>query len=290
MVGHLLKDLASFQARLKARKSVNVNDADTKAVALALATVYFNEVRPRLVDALVTTFDAAPLDQAWQELVRLAHGNNARGTYLKLVKRLAAELKEVSVQVLSRAAERQRPAAPFSDLTPAELQVLETLQALLPTAAASYRQGLLDLRADERLSYRGTASEFREALRETLDHLAPDAEVAKQPGFKTEDGQTKPTMKQKARFVLTARGRSKTQTAVAEKTVGVVDGLAGDVVRATYDRASLATHLETTRTEVFRIKRYVDTVLFDLLEIPEVEQGTGGGRRLGRRRGRPTRG
>jgi hypothetical protein len=91
-----------------------VNDADTKAAALALATVYFNDVRPRLVDALATTFDAAALDQAWQELVRLAHGNNARGTYLKLAKRLAAELKEVSVQVLSRAAERQRPAAPFS--------------------------------------------------------------------------------------------------------------------------------------------------------------------------------
>jgi len=58
-------------------------------------------------------------------------------------------------------------------------------------------------------------------------------------------------------------------TAVAEKAIGVVEGLAGEVVRAAYDRASLATHLETTRAEVIRIKRYVDSVLFDLLEIAE---------------------
>ena len=76
-------------------------------------------------------------------------------------------------------------------------------------------------------------------------------------------------MKQKARFVLLSRGRSRTQTAVAEKAIGVVEGLAGEVVRAAYDQASLATHLETTRAEVIRIKRYVDTVLFDLLEIAE---------------------
>ncbi len=76
-------------------------------------------------------------------------------------------------------------------------------------------------------------------------------------------------MKQKARFVLLSRGRSKTQASVAEKAIGVVESIAGEVVRATYDRAALATHLETTRTEVIRIKRYVDTVLFDLLEIPE---------------------
>lgn len=76
-------------------------------------------------------------------------------------------------------------------------------------------------------------------------------------------------MKQKARFVLISRGRGKTQTAVAEKSIAFVEGLAGEVVRAAYDRASLATHLETTRAEVIRIKRYVDTILFDLLEIPD---------------------
>ncbi len=107
-------------------------------------------------------------------------------------------------------------------------------------------------------------------MRETLDHLAPDEAVGKQEGFKLEDRQTRPTMRQKTRFVLLSRGRGKTQTAVAEKSVGLIESLAGEVMRAAYDRASLATHAETTRAEVLRLKRYVDTVLFDLLEIPEV--------------------
>lgn len=269
MVGELLTGIASFMTRLKSRASVNVNDGETKTAAIALVTQYFDVFRPRLVERLGDGYDLSGQDAAWQELVRLAHGNNQRRTYQKLLRFLASQLKEASVVGLSRASERKdRNGA--SDLTPAELQLLKTLEALLPTAAASYRQGLLDLRDQERLSYRGTASDFREALREALDHLAPDAEVAKQPGFKPEEGQTRPTMKQKARFVLLSRGRGKTQTAVAEKAIGLIESLTGEVVRATYDRASLATHLETTRTEVLRIKRYLDTILFDLLEIPEL--------------------
>jgi len=267
VVQELLVALGAFQNRLKSRSSVNVNDRETKSTAIALATSYFNDVRPRLVDILGEHQNLCKQDQAWQELVRLAHANNQRRTYLKLIKTLAARLRELSVQSLVRTTDDGGHG--LSDLVPAETGLVATLEALLPTAAASYRQGIRDLRDKERLSYRGTASEFREALRETLDHLAPDAEVAKQPGFKYENGQTQPTMRQKTRFVLLCRGRNKTQTAVAEKTIGVVEGLAGELLRATYNRASLATHLETTRAEVIRIKRYVDTVLFELLEIPE---------------------
>jgi hypothetical protein len=38
-------------------------------------------------------------------------------------------------------------------------------------------------------------------------------------------------------------------------------------MRAVYNRASLATHVQQSKTEVRKIKRYVDTVLYDLLEI-----------------------
>lgn len=268
MVRELLGALAAFQARLRSRRTVNVNDRDTKEAALALAGSYFNSHRPQLAAVLG---DAAlrEADEHWQELVRLAHGNNQRRSYHRLARALVAEIKDASIQTLARSAERSDAGLGPSDLTPAELRLLTTLEALLPTAAASYRQAVLDLNQGERLSYRGTASELREALRETLDHLAPDGEVTRQQGFKLEGNMTRPSMKQKARFVLVSRGRSKTQAAVAEKSLEVVENLVGEVVRATYDRASLATHLETTRAEVVRIKRYVDTLLFDLLEIPE---------------------
>lgn len=273
MIQELIDGATALQARLRRGSAINVNDRATKEEAVRLATTYFNSHRPELLAVVGESSTLGEHDQKWQDLVRLAHGNNQRRTYLRTLGALAKELRELSVLSLSRASETNRGGWGLSTLTPAEHQIIATLEALLPTAAASYRQGILDLRDSDRLSYRGTASEFREALREALDALAADDDVTKQPGFNYEEGQKKPTMKQKARYVMTSRGRSKTQREVTEKAIGVVENLAGEVVRATYDRASLATHLETTRAEVVRIKRYVDTVFFDLLEIGEANEG-----------------
>lgn len=43
---------------------------------------------------------------------------------------------------------------------------------------------------------------------ETLDHLAPDNDVAGQQGFKLEQNQTRPAMKQKVRYVMISRDRT----------------------------------------------------------------------------------
>jgi hypothetical protein len=146
----------------------------------------------------------------------------------------------------------------------------ETPRSLISrTAAACYRQGISDLVGADRVSYRGTAAELRESLRETLDHLAPDAEVEQQRWYKPEDRQTRPTMKRKARYILTSRGRNRTQMTSAEKLLGLIEELSGEVMRAVYNRASLATHVHQSKNEVRQIKRYVDTVLFDLLEIAQ---------------------
>jgi Predicted pPIWI-associating nuclease len=102
-----------------------------------------------------------------------------------------------------------------------------------------------------------------------LDHLAPDTDVEAQDWYKPEQGRTKPTMKQKTAYILISRERNKTQTELAEKTVGLIDELSGEVMRAVYNRASLATHVHQSRAEVQRIKRYVDTMLFDLLEVKQ---------------------
>ena len=106
-------------------------------------------------------------------------------------------------------------------------------------------------------------------MRETLDHLAPDAEVETQKWYKPEEKQTKPTMKQKARYILISRAQNRTQRASAEKMFGLIEELSGEVMRAVYNRASLATHVHQSKGEVQQIKRYVDTVLFDLLEIAQ---------------------
>ncbi len=138
---------------------------------------------------------------------------------------------------------------------------------MVPSAAASYIQGILDLASPEKVSYRGCACEFREAFRETLDYLAPDEEVMKAQGYTPEKDRKTPTMKQKVRFILKSRGLNQTRSNVTEKSLELIESLHGDIARAIYDRASLATHLETTREEVFQLKRYVDTIFFDLLAI-----------------------
>ncbi len=132
----------------------------------------------------------------------------------------------------------------------AEAILIATLDELIPSAAQSYRQGLFDLNSlEERFSYKGTACEFRESLRETLDLLAPDEEVRKQSGFKLERDRSGPTMKQKVRFILKSRGQTKNKRTVAEKSVELIESLCGDIARAVYDRASISTHVLTTREE-----------------------------------------
>jgi hypothetical protein len=138
---------------------------------------------------------------------------------------------------------------------------------LLPSAAQSYRQAINDLADPQRTSFRGPAHELRESLREVLDHLAPDAEILKSPNFKLEPGRPKPTMKQKVRFIFKARDQSTTESAAPEDAAITIDGLVADLTRSIYDHGSLAAHVQRGRRSVEQLKRYVDVIFHDLLEL-----------------------
>jgi hypothetical protein len=150
--------------------------------------------------------------------------------------------------------------------TPTEAAILATLDGIVPSIALSYRQVLQDLGDVSRVSYRGTASELREVLRELLDHLAPDEDVLKS-GVQLEKGRPTPTMKQKTVFILKARGIGETGRKPATDAVTAVEGAVGSLARSVYDRGSLSTHIATTRQEVLAFKGYTDAVLADLLQI-----------------------
>ena len=267
MIGQLITDIEALGVSLRRGKAVNVNDQSSKDRAIGLATHYFSDIRPQVIALDGETELLLNHDSLWQQLVRLAHGNNARRTYLRTIDALRKELSEYNISVLTTPVVQAAQSTANAALSREETLILETLEALVPSAAASYRQGLSDLVGPERLSYRGTAAEFRESLRETLDLLAPDADVKAQSWYKPEEGQKQPTMKQKTRYILTSRGQNRTQRGSAEKMSGLIEELSGDVMRAVYNQASLATHVHQSKVEVQKIKRYVDTVLFDLLEI-----------------------
>lgn len=148
-----------------------------------------------------------------------------------------------------------------------DLQIVGTLQSIVPSAALSYQQAVSDLQGATRLSWRGPATDLREALRETLDYLAPDEDVKAISGYKQEPNTSGPTMKQKVRFVLKNRGASKAVSAPTESAIDGVEESLGTFIRSVYTRSSVSTHTPTDKTEVLRVRDLVRVVLVELLEI-----------------------
>jgi hypothetical protein len=247
---------------------MNVNTAQLKDTAQAAIQHYFRQCRPEALQAGIVEAELQPIDQGFQNLLKLTNGNNP-------VRRYKTELSALQSAKIAIDAERERRigqslargGTASSFLNGQEATILKTLEQIVPLAALSYRQACTDLAARDRVSYRGTANELREALRELLDHLAPDADVEAHPGFKVEDGQKKPTMKQKVRFILRARGLPATSGEAPEGAVVLVDEMIGKLTRSTYNRSSISAHVSTARGEVCQMKMYVDSVLAELLEI-----------------------
>jgi hypothetical protein len=250
-------------------KAVNVNARDVRSEAELLASDYFRTCRPLLLADGLSAEECSGLDAHAQSLTRLAQGRNARKSYVKALHALRKEMARVEVLRLGALA-KSTEVAPSAKaaLTTVEAKIAGTLHSILPSAALSYEQACRDL-GEDRKSYRGTAVELREALREVLDRLAPDEEVKKMAGFKPETQNGSPSMRQKARYILKARDVSETSAKAPEDTVSVVDEAAASLVRSTYQLGSLGTHINTERGRVRQLKMYVDTVLCEMLKIHE---------------------
>lgn len=153
------------------------------------------------------------------------------------------------------------------NLTLDESKLLQAMEGIVPSAGISYQQAIIDLRDDKRMSFRGPALELREVLREIVDHLAPDKDVVGSAGFLLEKDRLNPTMKQKVRYILRFRGVGKTKAATPEDSTVAIDVILGDLTRSVYNLGSLATHVASERKQVAQVKRYIDAVLHDILEI-----------------------
>jgi hypothetical protein len=88
-----------------------------------------------------------------------------------------------------------------------------------------------------------------------------------QPGFKLEKETTKPTMKQKAIFILKLRRKTDAQIKSLSEAIDITETLIGKFVRTVYERSSAGVHTEVSREEVLKIRDYVILVLLELLEI-----------------------
>jgi hypothetical protein len=214
---------------------------------------YLDDLRPALCETGLGTPALTRLDEQFEKVMSCSSGRartTAGKTLLSKVRESLKGARAFAVPTTITAASNT------------ELDLIAALKGVLPSAAAGYDQALRDLASTDRLSYRGIASELREVLREVLDHFAPDDRFPKGP-----DGH-KPTMKAKVRFILRARHMGDTRRATAESTAEILDDGVPNLARSVYDLGSLDTHVSPTREDVARLRRYLEALLLDILELP----------------------
>lgn len=263
----LWQSFEDFFSAIDKKKNSTKANREVVGQARALSQTYFRVIKPEL-DKLQMGNELQPIDARFQELLALANSKSTVGKYKRVGNAIRALRPDVEVKAELAVSKRLARTGFFgSTLSSMEQAIVDTLEGLVPTAGASYMQALSDLRDPKRSSFRGTASELRECIREVLDHLAPDEEVAKSPNFRFEANQTKPTMKQKARFILKARKLAEGARQVPEETVGLLDEAVASLPRLLYNQGSLSTHVSQTRAQVAQLKVYTDAILAELLQL-----------------------
>lgn len=254
----LLRALKGLQSRLP-RGDRRVLREDLKTDAKAIVDSYFRDVQQHVGGAASEAL--AECDKAMQELLALT---NRQGSAMKYRTALTSLKKHLAaVEALAVAGS----ATPVQRFETVDQKILNVLRGLLPGAARSYEQAINDLEGGDRLSWRGPATDLREALRETLDQLAPDDAVKADPEFKIEPDTKGPTMRQKVRHVLRNRDMSDAAKDPAEKAADAVDEIVGKFVRSVYTRSNVSTHTPTSRNEVTRVREFVRVALCELLEV-----------------------
>lgn len=256
--------LESLNAAIKRVEGQLAGSTGFRDEAKDAVQFYFRQVRPQLTALAIDGGQIDTLDGINQHMLELTARPNRKSTYRSRIRELQGLRGRIETAIEIRCSSSQQSAPQLTTAT--EASILGTVDQLVPTTALSYKQVLLDLGDRHRTSYRGTASELREVLRELLDHLAPDTDVLKS-GVKLEQDQRRPSMKQKAAFILKNRGVGDTARKTSAHSIEAIENSVGLLARSVYDRGSLSTHVATTRREVLTLKGYADAVLADLLQI-----------------------
>ena len=250
--------------RVRKIKALHVNRADDKDAVREFVRAYFGQFRVQLCQG---DDDAAfaELDAQMQNLLRLAQNRSTPSDFRKSLNGIRHSVDALELRSAAPAAK----AVPKPPIAQHHERLIASLRSVKPSAAVSFEQGLLDLQQVDRKSWRGTTVEFREALREALDELAPDDAVKGQPGYKQEPDTKGPTMKQKAVFILKSRRPKDPQVKAFGDAIDVVEELIGKFVRSVYTRSSVAVHVADSKEEAKKVRDYVALVLGELLEVKE---------------------
>src|ERR1700690_780439 len=220
-ISSCIDSLRAISRRIGSLSTPHVNSEGEKDIVRQFVKKYFEILR---IDLIHHKLDVSGIDSQMQELLSHANSRTRVSMYKKTISLIFKNLESLESQRFLAASNRIVEIQVSSGLgvNGQDKKIIDTLSKILPLAADSYRQVLADL-AQTRFSYRGTAAELREILREALDYLAPDKVVMSSSGFKLEKDKTVPTMKQKVRFILKSRNKSATAIEVPESATTIVD-------------------------------------------------------------------
>ncbi|PPD29017.1 MAG: hypothetical protein CTY20_07885 [Hyphomicrobium sp.] len=258
-LSHLLKEIDALKKAVRAVENKQIFSRGICDQLHATAQSYFANLRPDLAHS----DKVAAADKLFTQMHELSRKSPSRQKCIDLLADARRALVRIEGAVLSQSAGSSE-----SKTNEVDALILSSLNDVCPAASASYQQALEDMAQSVRISWRGSATELREALRETLDKLAPDKEVEAEPNYKPEPNAQRPTMKQKVRFILKSRGLNSSQVTTSEDTTRFIEESLGGITRSIYNRSSVSTHTPTTREEVVRIHALVRLVLCELLAIP----------------------
>lgn len=263
-------DLADHLSRsIKQVSAININSKAVKDKVKHLVEFYFRSARPNIIQIGIGDTELVDIDNAVQELNRLRQGNNRKKGYSDILRKLKKQTPQISIM---KHLELGRQINVGVSATSLQAKIITTLKQISPPASDCFEQAISDLHDEYRKSYRGTAADLREALRETIDYLAPNDNVVKSTGFKFEKDQlgknrTTPTMRQKVQFILKSRGRSSNEQTTAIETMRQIEISPDALARSIYNQGSSATHMQPERRAVNSILRYTEVLLADLLEL-----------------------
>lgn len=256
----LITELTSFIKEIQKVTSPSIQKGKITSKCVSIVDKYFREVKP-LMKEFSKNESVLKTEDNFQTLLAYTHKKSPKSKYLSCAFALKSSLIELERLALNGKANEE------IDFESIDKKIIDLLNKMVPTASLSYQQAILDLEIKSRYSWRVPAVDLREALRETLDHFAPDSEVIKQPNFKLETDAKGPTMKQKMSFILKSRKINSASIQAAEKTIQTVEDTIATFVRSVYTRANVSTHTPTEKSEVARLKRYTQLALTEILAL-----------------------
>src|SRR5713101_8508770 len=140
-----------FVTKLQRSRAVNVNSSKIKDLLRNAVQAYFRAARPALLTLGLSEQDLEEIDSPLQELLRLAGGNNSARSYRRWIRAARRAIVETTGKVEKRLGHVPMQTAGRNST---EDLIIETLRAMIPSAAASYQQALVDLNDVSRASFR----------------------------------------------------------------------------------------------------------------------------------------